>query len=720
MASDYKCVKVPVILQMEELECGAASLAMVLAYYKKWVPLEQVRTACGISRDGCNAWNILEAAKTYGLEGKGFRYNLKRLQEKASFPCIVFWNMTHFIVLDGFKGNKVYINDPAQGKIRMPAEEFERGYSGICLTFEPGEAFVADGRKASTLEFLKKGMNGNTSTLALVMLTGALAMLAGCVIPVFTRVYTDEILPGNADSWYYGFIILFAGVILFQLAASVINLVYVTRAVGKLSVTSNVSFMHHIFRMPMEFFSQRMAGDLAQRAVSNDAVAQTLVGQVAPLIMNMVLVVFYLFVMIEYSVPLTIIGLITIVLNLFLARIISNKRMEISRIQMRDQGKLQAVSASGIGMVETIKASGAEEGFLERWSGYHASMIKAKVRFDGINRFLGTLPSLVIQLSGIAIMIMAFYSIMTGHFTAGLFLAFQACMNAFTVPASQLISAGQSIQEMRSSIERISDVLDYPEDINANEEYDPEEMADARKLSGNIEINNVTFGYARLGEPVIKDFSLSVKAGQRIAFVGSSGCGKSTIAKLLTGLYKPWNGEILFDGKPISEIPKPIFYGSLAMVDQEVVLFRDTIANNIRMWDKSIEDYDMILAARDADIHSEIMAGKGGYQHELEENGHDLSGGQRQRIEIARVLAVDPSIIILDEATSALDARTEYDISRYIHDRGITNIIIAHRLSTIRDCDEIIVLDHGEVVQRGKHRELMQEEGLYRELIIAQ
>ena len=361
MASDKKCVKVPVVLQMEELECGAASLAMVLAYYKKWVPLEQVRTACGVSRDGCNAWNILEAAKDYGLKGKGFRYSMESLREKVSFPCIVFWNRVHFVVLDGFKGNNVYINDPAEGRIRMPLEEFERGYSGICLTFEPGEEFIADGRKASTLDFLWRGLNGNKSTLVLVMITGALAMLAGCVIPVFTRIYIDEILPGNADSWYSGFILLFAGVIVFQLAASVINLVYVTRAVGKMSVTSNVSFMHHIFRMPMEFFSQRFSGDLANRAVSNDTVAQTLVGQVAPVVMNMILLVFYLFVMIEYSVSLTIVGLITIILNLFLARIISNKRTEISRTQMREQGKLEAVSISGISMVETIKASGAEE-----------------------------------------------------------------------------------------------------------------------------------------------------------------------------------------------------------------------------------------------------------------------------------------------------------------------------------------------------------------------
>jgi len=720
MALKTKPVKVPVILQMEALECGAASLAMILAYYKKWIPLEEVRSACGVSRDGSNAWNIMEAARSYGMISKGFRYSVPALREKASFPCIVFWNNSHFVVLDGFKGNNAYINDPGEGRIRMPLNEFERYYSGVCVVFEPGPEFTPSGRKPSTLDFLRKGLKGNGKILVLVMITGALAMLAGCVIPVFTRVYTDEILSGNIDSWFNGFVVLFFAVIMFQLAASAIKLVYVKKAAGKLSVTSNASFMHHIFRMPMEFFSQRLAGDLVQRASSNDSIAQTLIGQLAPVIMNMILMVFYLFVMIEYSVELTIVGLLTTALNLVLTKIISNKRTEISRTQLRDQGKLQSATVSGISMVETIKASGAEDGFLERWSGYHASMAKAKVKFDSVNRFLGSLPSLAVQLSSILIMITAFYSIMRGYFTAGVFLAFQSCMNAFITPVSDLIKAGQSIQEMRSDIERVSDVMNYPEDTTAKEDYSPEELAEAKKLTGNIEMKHVTFGYSKLGEPVIKDFNLTVTPGKRIAFVGSSGCGKSTIAKLLTGLYKPWSGEILFDGKPVSEIPKPVFYGSLSMVDQEVVLFQDTIANNIKMWDKEIEEFEMILSARDADIHNDIMARKGGYQYMLEENGHDLSGGQRQRIEIARVLAIDPSIIIMDEATSALDARTEYDISNYIHDRGITSIIIAHRLSTIRDCDEIVVLDHGEVVQRGTHHELIKEDGLYRQLITAQ
>lgn len=715
-----KPVKVPVILQMEALECGAASLAMVLAYYHKWVPLPELRVECGVSRDGSNALNIAKAGKKYGLSYKAYRYRTDDLKKKITFPAILFWNLRHFVVLTGFMGNYAYLNDPGEGRVRIPMEEFTRCYSGICLTFQKGEGFEESGHRPDSLSFLKKGLHGNRRAFALVMITGALAMLAGTVVPVFSRTFTDYILSGDTPLWYEGFLLLFAAVIVFQLAASVINTVYIIRAAGKLAVTANASFIEHIFRLPMVFFSQRMSGDLAQRAASNDTVAATLVRRMAPVLMNLVLVIFFLVVMIRYSIPLTIVGVLTAACNLIMAGIISNKRNEMSRTQMRDFGMLQAATVSGIDMVESIKASGAEGGFFERWSGYHASMTRSKVRFDGVNRFLGTLPSLLTQLSSIIILLISFWSIMRGRLTAGMFLAFQACMNSFLSPVNELIAAGQSIHEMRSSIERISDVMEYSEDTGAKEECTPEELEGAKKLSGTIEMKHVTFGYSRLGDPVLKDFSLTVTPGKRIALVGGSGSGKSTVAKLLSGLYKPWSGEILYDGKPLQQIPKPVFNASLAMVDQDVVLFQDTVANNIRMWDQTIEDFDLILAARDAGIHDDILSLRGGYEHMMEENGYDLSGGQRQRIEIARTLAGDPSVIIMDEATSALDARTEYEISGFIRDRGITCIIIAHRLSTIRDCDEIIVLDKGEAVQRGTHEQLMEEDGLYRALVTTQ
>ena len=715
-----KVVKVPVILQLEALECGAACLAMILAYYKRWVPLDQLRRDCGVSRDGSNALNICKAGAQYGLKYKVFRRSTDKLQEKGSWPSIIFWNRNHFVVLTGFKHGNAYINDPAHGRIHMPMEEFESSYSGICLTFEPDETFEPGGKRVSSFDYLKKNMKGNRRLVFLISVTSALAMLAGTTMPVFSRVYTDNLLQENLPSWYQGFFWLFLGIIIFQMLASMIHEVYMKRATGKVAVTSNVSFMDHIFRMPMEFFAQRQAGDLAARAGANDSVAATLTGQLAPILINLALLIFYLIVMLSYSVPLTLIGLGTIAVNLVLTKVIADKRKEISRIQTRDQAILDSVTVSGISMIETIKSAGVENEFLETWSGYQASVIKAKVRFNKVNRLLGTLPSLVQTLSGIVIMIISFWSIIQGHITAGVFLAFQACMSAFLKPVNQLLEAGQSIQEMQNDLERIYDVLDYPEDIAAKEHFSAEELSKARKLSGKVEVKHVTFGYSRLAEPLIRDLDLTIEPGSSIAFVGSSGCGKSTIAKLVSGLYQPWEGEILYGGKPIQEIPEPVFHGSISMVDQNVVLFQDTIANNIRMWDKTIEDFAMILAARDADIYQDIVSHKGGFQYVLAENGKDLSGGQRQRIDIARVLSQDPSVIILDEATSALDARTEYEITKYIHDRRITCIVIAHRLSTIRNCDEIFVLDQGKIVQRGTHEDLIKEEGIYQQLIATQ
>ena len=715
--SDKKVVKVPVILQMEALECGAASLAMILAYYHKWVPLDQVRVECGVSRDGSNALNILKAARRYGLECRAKRYDIEKLRNKASYPAVIFWNMNHFMVLDGFKKDYVFLNDPAKGRMKIPIEEFRKSYCGICLQFEPTEGFVADGKRKNALDFIRVGLAGNRRMMVLVMVTSALAAVGGVLIPVFSRVYTDEILSGERPGWYLGFLLFFGAVILFQFISSVINQATLMRATGKVAVKSNTRFMYHLFRMPMQFFSQRMSGDLSNRQASNDTVASTLINQLAPTLINLVMLVFYLVVMIQYSLLLTMIGVGTVIVNLVMARIISNKRTEIAATQLRDQAKLDATTVSGISMVETIKASGAERGFFERWSGFHASVIRAKTKFVSVNRFLGTLPSLLQELSNITVLVMGFWLMMEGQFTAGMLLAFQAFMSSFMQPVSQLISAGQSLQEMRANLDRINDVMDYPEDDVFSAEVSSEELEKARKLTGHVELKNVTFGYSKLAEPLIRDFSLELTPGKRVAFVGSSGSGKSTIAKLLSGLYQPWSGEILYDGMPLSRIPKPIFRASVAMADQDIVLFSDTVENNIKMWDTSIEDFAMIVAARDSEIHEDILVRKGGYQRVLMEGGHDLSGGQRQRLEIARVLAVDPAIIILDEATSALDARTEYDVSCDIHKRGITCVIVAHRLSTIRDCEEIIVMDQGKVVQRGTHNELMAEGGLYKTLI---
>ena len=709
--------KVPVVMQMEALECGAASLTMILAYYGKWIPLEQVRADCGVSRDGSNAKNVLKAARSYGLTAKGYRYEPDELKRCGKFPCIIHWNFNHFVVLDGFKGNKAVLNDPAKGTYSVPMETFDNSFTGICLMFEPSETFEPGGKPKSMIAFAKEKMRGAGVAVAFTIITTVITSLIGIINPAFSRIFIDRLLTGQNPDWFMPFIWALTALSAVQIIISFIEAIFEARISAKIDAVGSTTFMWKVLRMPMEFFSQRMAGDIQQRKGSNASVASTLVHTFAPLVIEACMMVFYLVVMIRYSLLLTLVGIASILINMFMSRIISKKRVNITRVSMRDSGKLAGATVAGIEMIETIKASGAENGFFEKWAGYQASVNTQKVKFAKLNQYLGMIPSLVSTLTNTAVLIIGVYLTMEGSFTVGMVMAFQGFLGSFMAPAQQLISAGQTLQEMRAEMERIEDVMKYPTDVLCEQAADEGEDAEYDKLSGNVEMRNVTFGYSRLGEPLIRDFNLTLHPGSRVAFVGTSGCGKSTLSKLISGLYQPWSGEILFDGKPMTKIDRSVFTGSLAVVDQDIILFEDTIANNIKMWDSSIEDFEMIMAARDAQLHEDIMQRDGGYNYKLTEGGKDFSGGQRQRIEIARVLAQDPTIIILDEATSALDAKTEYEVVKSIKDRGITCIVVAHRLSTIRDCDEIIVMDHGNVVERGTHEELYALGGFYTKLV---
>lgn len=710
------CAKVPVVMQLEALECGAASLAMILSYYGKWVPLEQVRADCGVSRDGSNAKNILKAARSYGLTAKGYRYEPEGLRKNATFPCIIHWNFNHFVVLNGFKGKKVYLNDPAKGSYSVSAEVFDKSFTGICLMFEPNESFEPGGKPRSVLTFARKRLVGAGPAVAFVVLTAAVSSIIGIINPAFSRVFLDRLLTGENPDWFLPFLALLTLVSAAQIVTACIKAVYSLKISGKLAVVGNATFMWRVLRMPMEFFSQRMAGDIQGRKDTNASISNTLVNTFAPLVLDAAMMVFYLAVMLRYSLPLATVGMVSVCINLALSHLISKKRVNITRVQMRDSGLLAGATVAGISMIETIKASGAENGYFEKWAGYQAGVNTQKVRYTRLNQYLGAVPGLVSMLTNTAILMLGVWLSTQGQFTAGMIMAFQSILSSFTSPATKLISAGQTVQEMRTQMERVEDVMEYPTDL-AKADSAPSEGVEYDKLSGTVEMHNVTFGYSRLAPPLIENFSLSLKPGSRVAFVGPSGCGKSTLSKLLSGLYKPWSGEILFDGKPIYQIDRSVFTGSLAVVDQDIILFEDTIANNIKMWDSSIEDFEMIMAAKDAQLHEDIMRRDGGYQYKLTEGGKDLSGGQRQRIEIARVLAQDPTIIIMDEATSALDARTEYQVVKSIQDRGITCVVVAHRLSTIRNCDEIIVLDRGKVVERGTHEELYALGGVYTKLV---
>ena len=715
---DKGVAKVPVIMQLEALECGAACLTMILAFYQKWIPLEQIRQDCGVSRDGSNAKNVLKAARFYGLEAKGYRYEPEILKQNGTFPCIIHWNFNHFVVLNGFRGNKAYINDPARGLCVVPMEQFDESFTGICLRFAPGEDFTPSGKPKSMLSFAAKRLKGSGTAIVFSVLTAAIGSLLAMLSPGFSRVFLDRLLTQQNPEWLTPFLCLLGGFGLIQVIMSAISAVYSLRISGKMAAVGNSSYMWKMLRLPIEFFSQRYAGDIQGRQASNATIANTLIGTFAPMLLNAGMMVFYLVVMLRYSWILTLVGIASLTVNAVVSNYISKKRVNITRVSMRESAKLNSYTSSGISMIETIKSSGAENGFFAKWSGYQAGVNTQQIKFLKLNQYLGMIPQFVNTLANDAVLILGVWLTMQGKFTVGMVMAFQGFLSSFMAPALTFVSAGQTLQEMRTQMERVDDVMEYPTDDTFAEDGSTD--GNYQKLSGNIEIKNVRFGYSRLAEPFVKDFSMKLEPGKSVAIVGGSGCGKSTMSKLISGLYQPWSGEILFDGKPMKQIEKSVFFGSLAVVDQDIILFEDTIENNIKMWDDSIEDFEMILAARDAQLHEDIMQRPGGYQTKLTDGGRDLSGGQRQRMEIARVLAQDPTVIILDEATSALDAKTEYEVVKAIRNRGIACIVVAHRLSTIRSCDVIIVMQKGQIVDRGTHQELMQTSTLYQELVTSE
>jgi NHLM bacteriocin system ABC transporter peptidase/ATP-binding protein len=705
-------VKTPVVMQMEALECGAAALCMILAYYGKWLPLEKVRYDCDVSRDGSNAVNILKAARTYGLKATGARMEPADLR-KENLPAIIHWNFNHFVVLNGFTKKSAVINDPAGGTIHVDLDTFDKSFTGIVLRFEKTAEFVKEGKPKSVWGFAAKKMKGAASAVAFVVLICAIASLLGMLPPMFSKVFMDNILLEQNNSWLLPLVAAMGLVVLFEFFVAAIRQLGWYRISGQFAIKANAEFMWHVLRLPMDFFAQRWAGDLVVRQDSNSQIISLLIQQTAPIAINIIFLIFYVVLMASYSVWLTVIVVVSVIINAAAAKYRLSKITNLSRKAQQNDGKLAGVTMAGIEMIETIKASGAENSYFGRFAGYFASRHNADMQITKFAIFFHALVDFLRQLTTIIILMAGASLILDGKLTIGILLAFLGFFNSFMVPVNELVETSENFAGLRVQIERVEDVLNYKTDTDGGGVVD----TPMGKLRGEIEIRNVTFGYSRLNEPLIRNFSITVKPGESVALVGRSGSGKSTLAKLITGLYKPWEGEILFDGKKREEIDEPSFKSSVAMVDQEISIFEDTIAENIRIWDNSIEDFAIVMAARDADIHDTIVTRTDGYGHLVREGGKNFSGGEKQRLEIARVLAVEPTVIMLDEATSALDAKTEEKVTRSIKNIGATCIIIAHRLSAVRDCDQIIVLDNGLVAERGTHDELMALNSKYAELV---
>ena len=712
-------VKVPTILQMEATECGAASLAMILAHFGQWIPLEKLRQECGVNRDGSKANCVLKAARNRNCEAKGYRWSADKLKEKTAedFPLIIHWEFNHFVVLEGIVNNVAYLNDPAMGRRQIPWEEFRTSYTGISLRIKPNEKFVKEGERYSIVKATAQKLMKDKWAMLFIILIGIGMIFPGLASPVFNQIFLDDILTGKHPDWMTKLCIAMAISLVLSGFMTWLRSIVLTKWQEKLTLADSSSFFWHVIRLPLQFFQQRYAAEIASRISFNESIAGVLSGSAATAVLDFFIALFYLMLLLQYSVSLTIIGvgfsLIDLAAFLLMRRKLTDMNMKIQQ----DQGKEYGTAMNGLMMIETIKANGNETDFFSKWAGYRAKVLISTQEVQMWSLTASILPSLMGGLNSAIIMTVGGFSIMEGVMTAGIFMAFQNLMGSFQEPFNKLINLGTTLQSTEMQMQRLDDVqrydidrLNYPQD-NGNFTFKGD------RLSGEIDFVNINFGYSPLEPPLLQDFNLHLEPGRWVAVVGFSGSGKSTLAKVLTGLYEQWSGDVLFDGVNRKNIPHSVIVNSMSSVDQDIFQITGTVKENISLFDTSIRRADIIQAAKDACIHEDILRLNGGYEAQVEEGGLNFSGGQRQRLEIARALATNPSILILDEATSALDPMTEQIVLENIRQRGCACFIVAHRLSTIRDADEIIVLDRGKVVERGTHREMMQHDGPYHRLL---
>jgi NHLM bacteriocin system ABC transporter peptidase/ATP-binding protein len=712
-----RTVKTPTVLQMEAVECGAAALAIVLAYHGRYVTLEELRLACGVSRDGSNALNLIKAARAYGLDGKAFKQEPAELQ-RLETPFVVFWNFNHFLVVEGFSRGHVRLNDPASGRRTVTEQEFDEGFTGIALTFSQGPSFQRAGRPYNLWSGLRSRLGGSQVAVAFVVLAGLMLVIPGLLTPAFTRTFVDTYLVDGVHDWLLPLLEGMAATVVLLAALTWLQQYYLYRLGQRLSLGGSARYVWHVLRLPMTFFNMRFAGDVAGRAQLNTRVAQLLSGELASAVVGLLTIVFYAAVMLQYDVVLTVVGVAVGLLNFFGLRSISRRRRDANQRLLKEQGNATSTAFGGLQNIETLKATGTDSDFFARWSGFQAKALNAQQELGVSTQILAAIPAVLAALTTVAILALGGERVISGTLSIGSLVAFQILMASFTQPINQLVSLGASIQETEGSMIRLDDVLRYPTD--AVLEHAPASSGGAGKLAGSLELREVSFGYSPLSPPLIDRLSVRLEPGARVALVGGSGSGKSTIAKLITGLYEPWSGQVLFDSRTRDAYPRGTITASLASVDQEIFLFEGSVAENLTMWDATIPEEQYVAAAHDALVHDVVAGRAGGYEGPVEEGGRNFSGGQCQRLEIARALTGNPRILVLDEATAALDPTTEKQIDDNLRKRGCTCVIVAHRLSTIRDCDEILVLDQGRVVQRGRHEELKDVDGLYAKLVAAE
>ncbi|MBF0307091.1 MAG: NHLP family bacteriocin export ABC transporter peptidase/permease/ATPase subunit [Alphaproteobacteria bacterium] len=705
--------RTPTVLQMEAVECGAACLSMVLGHYGRFVPLEELRYRCGVSRDGTKASNLVKAAQHYGLKAKGFRKEPDHLG-KLPMPQILFWNFNHFVVLEGIDGRRAVLNDPAAGPRVVDRAELDGAFTGVTLAFEPGPDFVPGGRPPSALDGLRRRLGGSWPAFLFVTLASLGLIVPGLLVPAFTRVFVDHYLIGGLDDWLWP---LLGAMLVTALVRGMLTWVQeynLMRLQAKLALGASARFFWHVLRLPVGFFTQRFGGEIGARVQLNDRLATMIGGDLSLAVLNLLTMLIYAAVMLRYDTVLTLIGVAFALVNLVAMRLVARRLADAHQRLLMDRGQMTGIAMQGLRDMESLKASGLEDAFFGRWAGYHAKIVTVEQALQRRRTILTALP-LLLGLCGTAVVLMVGgLRVMDGALTIGMLIAFQLLLNSFSAPVAGLVGVGAQLQETQGCVSRLDDVLGHG---LAREFSAPPAAPAIIKLAGRACLETVSFGFIPTEPPLIHDLSLEIEAGARVAVVGGSGSGKSTVGKLLAGLYTPWSGRVLIDGRPLDEIPRVLLRNSVALVDQEIVLFEGSVRDNIALWDPTMPDERVVAAAKDAAIHDVVAGRPDGYDHRVLEAGRNFSGGQRQRLEIARALVGNPTLLVLDEATSALDPGVEQQVMEAIRRRGCACLVIAHRLSTVRDCDEIVVLDRGRVVERGSHASLRQAGGPYSRLI---
>ena len=648
---------------------------MILAHYKLWLPLEKLRQECGVNRDGSKASCVIRAARNRGCNANGYRWNADRIKELMEFPLIIHWEFNHFVVLEGIKGETVYLNDPAMGRRTVKWEDFRTSYTGVALHVVPNETFKPEGERYNVFKDVARKLAQDKWAVLFIVLLNLGMIIPGLASPVFSQIFLDDILTKKHPDWMFNFCLAMTVSWVVCGVMTWLQAVVLTRWQKKLTLADSSKFFWHLLRLPMQFFNQRFAGEVASRVSYNESIAGVLSGPAATAVLNFLVAIFYLLLLLQYDVTLTLIGIffssIDIIVFFALRRHLTDLNMKIQQ----DAGKEYGTTMNGLMMIETIKANGNESDFFAKWAGYRAKVLKASQDVSIWQMTATIIPTLLGGINGALIMTLGGFSIMEGALTAGMFTAFQSLMGSFQAPVNSLLGLGSTLQSTEMQMQRLNDVRKYEiDDLNCREEKISDEPV--ARLNGELELKDVDFGYSPLEKPLINKFSLHIEPGHWVAVVGASGSGKSTVSKVVTGIYEEWSGEVLFDGVKRRELPRSVIVNS------------GTIAQNLTLFDDSVRRSDIIQAAKDACIHEDILQLDKGYDSEVSEGGLNFSGGQRQRLEIARALANNPSLLVLDEATSALDPMTEQTVLENIRRRGCSCLIVAHRLSTIRDCDD--------------------------------